>query len=149
MQVLLTDNRQVSEPNPRRADDSLTIEEIERLVDSFYDRVQVDPVLGPIFNPAVHDWAEHKRTLVKFWSSVALRAGTYRGNPMAAHRPLPIDNRHFDRWLALWQDTAQSLLPPAQAALMVDYARKIGASLRYGLNLDTARPLPLRKHPVG
>ena len=30
----------------------------ERLVDRFYDRVQHDPVLGPIFNPAVHDWAD-------------------------------------------------------------------------------------------
>ena len=136
MQVLLTDNRQVSEPNPKRADDSLTIEEIERLVDSFYDRVQVDPVLGPIFNPAVHDWAEHKRTLVKFWSSVALRAGTYRGNPMAAHRPHPIRTEHFDHWLGLWRSTADEVLSPPHAALFAEYAGRIARSLRYGLGLD-------------
>lgn len=122
---------------------------IARLVDRFYDRVQEEPLIGPVFQAVVHDWDAHKRLLASFWCSVALHAGSYRGNPMAAHRPLPIDNRHFDRWLALWQDTAHTLLPAAQAALMVDYARKIGASLRYGLNLDTARPLPLRKHPVG
>lgn len=124
-------------------------EAIARLVDRFYDRVQVEPLIGPVFRAVVHDWDAHKRLLTSFWCSVALHAGSYRGNPMAAHRPLPIDNRHFDRWLALWQDTAQSLLPPTQAALMVDYARRIGASLRYGLNLDASRPLPLRKHPVG
>jgi hemoglobin len=132
----LTDNRQVSESNPKCVDDSLTIEEIERLVDSFYDRVQVDPVLGPIFNPAVHDWAEHKRTLVKFWSSVALRAGTYRGNPMAAHRPHPIRTEHFDHWLALWRKTGDEVLSPSHAALFSDYAGRIARSLRYGLGLD-------------
>ncbi len=120
-------------------EDALTQGDIERLVDRFYDRVQLDPVLGPIFNPAVHDWDEHKRTLVSFWSSVALRAGTYRGNPMAAHRPHPIRAEHFDYWLALWRDTAQSVLAPAQAERFYDYATRIGRSLRYGLDLD---PLP-------
>jgi hemoglobin len=122
----------------------LTIADIERLVDCFYDRVQVDPVLGPIFNPAVHDWAEHKRTLVSFWSSVALRAGTYRGNPMAAHRPHPIHAGHFDHWLALWRDTADAILTPAQAELFHDYAARIARSLQYGLGIDArVRPLGL------
>lgn len=116
---------------------------IAALVDRFYDKVRRDPVLGPIFNPVVHDWDEHQRTLVSFWSSVVLRTGTYRGNPMAAHRPHPIRAEHFEHWLALWQDTAQALLPPPQAALLVDYARRIGSSLRYGLGLEAPRPLGL------
>ena len=118
------------------AEQDLTIAEIERLVDRFYDRVQRDPVLGPIFNPAVHDWPEHKRTLVSFWSSVALRAGTYRGNPMAAHRPHPIEAAHFDHWLALWRQTADEVLSPAHAALFGEYAARIARSLKYGLGLD-------------
>jgi hemoglobin len=117
---------------------------IARLVDRFYDRVQADPVLGPVFNPVVHDWAGHKALLTSFWCSVALRAATYRGNPMAVHRPLPNDAAHFDHWLALWRDTVQSLLPPAQAEVMVDYAQRIGRSLRHGLGIDGAlRPLGL------
>ena len=119
-----------------RDDDVLAIAGIERLVDRFYDRVQLDPVLGPIFNPAVDDWAQHKRTLVSFWSSVALRSGTYRGNPMAAHRPHPIEAAHFDHWLALWRDTADEVLSPAHAALFADYAGRIARSLRLGLGLD-------------
>lgn len=110
--------------------------DIAALVDRFYDRVQRDPILGPIFNPAVHDWDEHKRTLVSFWSSVVLRSGTYRGNPMAAHRPHPIRAEHFDHWLALWRDTAESMLPPEHAELFCDYATRIGRSLRYGLGID-------------
>ena len=116
---------------------------IADLVDRFYERVRADPELGPVFNAAVHDWPAHKRLLASFWCSVALRAGTYRGNPMAAHRPHPIRAEHFQQWLALWQDTAQSLLPPEQAALLVEYAQRIGRSLRYGLGLDDVRPLGL------
>jgi len=117
-------------------DDTLSIHDIEILVDRFYDRVQLDPVLGPIFNPAVHDWTEHKRTLVSFWSSVALRSGSYRGNPMAAHRPHPIHAGHFDHWLALWRETAESVLPAEHAERFCEYATRIGRSLRYGLGID-------------
>jgi len=110
--------------------------DIARLVDRFYDRVQADPVLGPVFNPIVHDWPEHKRTLVSFWSSVALRSGAYRGNPMAAHRPHPIEAGHFDHWLGLWRETADEVLSPSHAALFAGYASRIARSLRYGLGLD-------------
>ena len=128
----------------------LSLQDIERLVDRFYDSVQADLVLGPIFNAAVHDWAGHKRTLVSFWSSVALRAGTYRGNPMAAHRPHPIRAEHFDHWLALWRQTANDVLTPAHAHLFVDYASRIARSLRGGLGLDgLERPVDLPVVDVG
>ncbi len=110
--------------------------DIARLVDRFYDRVQADPVLGPVFNPAVDDWEEHKRTLVSFWSSVALGARSYRGNPMAAHRPHHIDASHFAHWLALWREVAEAELPPEHAAQLIEHATRIGRSLRYGLGLD-------------
>ena len=109
---------------------------IARLVDVFYDKVRADPVIGPIFNQAVHDWPEHKRLLVSFWCSVVLRAQTYRGNPMRAHRPWPIEARHFDHWLALWKQTAGEQLSEAEAATMVEFANRIGQSLRYGLGLQ-------------
>lgn len=78
---------------------ALTEADIALLVDRFYEKVRRAPDLGAVFNPAVHDWDEHKATLVSFWSSVALRAGSYRGNPMAMHRSHPISAAHFDRWL--------------------------------------------------
>jgi hemoglobin len=105
------------------------------LVDHFYEKVRRDPDIGPIFNAAVDDWDEHKRLLTSFWASVALRAGSYRGNPMAAHRPHPIQARHFDRWLALWQETCGEELDEANAAQMLDYAQRIGRSLKFGLGL--------------
>lgn len=122
----------------------LTEADIARLVDRFYDKVRVDPVLGPIFNPAVEDWDEHKATLVRFWSSVALKSASYRGNPMAMHRPHPIRAEHFEHWLALWRETAADTLAPEQAALFAEHAARIARSLMYGLGLDPhRRPLGL------
>lgn len=106
------------------------------LVDRFYEKVRVDPLLGPVFNAAVEDWDEHKRTLTSFWCSVALRANSYRGNPMAVHRTQPaIRAEHFERWLALWQNTTREVLGDADAAVMLEHAERIGRSLRLGMGL--------------
>ena len=114
---------------------------IATLVDRFYEKVRIDAQLGPVFNAAVHDWDEHKALLTSFWSSVALRMGSYRGNPMAAHRPHPIRAEHFDHWIALWLETSTEVLDEASAAQMVEYAQRIGRSLKFGLGLNPqARP---------
>lgn len=131
---------------------TLTRDSIARLVDTFYDRVQADPVIGPIFNAAVHDWPAHKATLVQFWSSIVLGTREYRGNPMAAHRAQPgIEDAHFGHWLALWRATAHEVLGEADGEVMYGYAQRIGQSLRYGLGFDALRPpgsrLPM--HPGG
>ncbi|OOG54124.1 preprotein translocase subunit TatC [Rhodanobacter sp. B05] len=108
---------------------------IATLVDHFYEKVRRDPQIGPVFNAAVHDWDEHKQLLTSFWASVALRTGSYRGNPMAAHRPHPIRAEHFDRWLALWSETCDEELDEVHAGRMLEYAQRIGRSLKYGLGL--------------
>jgi Truncated hemoglobins len=115
---------------------------IAALVDRFYEKVRRDPELGSIFNAAVHDWDEHKRLLTSFWASVALRASSYRGNPMAAHRQHPIRPEHFDHWLALWRETCAQELDEARAAQMLEYAQRIGQSLKLGLGMHPhGRPL--------
>src|SRR3569832_2158485 len=117
-------------------DTTLTETAIARLVDRFYDKVTADPVLGPVFNPVVHDWPEHKRLLTSFWCSVALGAASYRGNPMALPRRLPLRAAHFDHWLDLWRATCAEELDEAGAAQMGEYAQRIGRSLKYGLGLN-------------
>lgn len=124
-------------PQPSPLDET----RIAHLVDCFYDKVSADPLLGAVFNAVVEDWIEHKRLLTTFWCSVALRAGTYRGNPMAMHRPHPIQREHFERWLSLWAETAQEVLDADSAAVMIEYAGRIGQGLQLGLGL-----LP---HPKG
>jgi len=109
---------------------------IEALVHAFYARVRGDELLGPIFNARIDDWDEHLEKLCRFWSSVTLMTGTYEGRPMVVHAALPdIDGVHFARWLALFEETARAVCPPDAAALFVDRAHRIAASLKHGIEL--------------
>lgn len=109
---------------------------IAKVVDRFYDKVRIDPILGPIFADAVDDWDAHKRVLVSFWSSVTLGTGSYRGQPMQAHRPHPIRAEHFGHWLALWQATCSEVMEDPAAQQLVCAAQRIGRSLQHGLGLQ-------------
>lgn len=106
---------------------------IERLVRGFYERVRADDVIGPIFKARIADWEPHLQRMCDFWSSVALLTGRYHGQPMPVHLPLPIDARHFDRWLALFTETARDLCPAAAADHFIERARRIAESLELGI----------------
>ena len=64
-----------------------------------------------------------------------LRAGTYRGNPLAMHRAHAIGSQHFARWLQLWGETNRELFDTEAAAVMIEYAGKIGQGLQLGLGI--------------
>ena len=106
---------------------------IERLVRAFYARIRADAVLAPIFDARIRDWEPHLAQMCAFWSSVALMSGRYHGTPMARHLPLPVDAAHFDRWLDLFETTANEICPPAAAAHFVERARRIATSLELGI----------------
>lgn len=106
---------------------------IERLVRTFYGRVQRDPLIGPVFAARVTDWDHHLAKLCDFWSSVALMSGRYHGQPMQKHVNLPIEGSHFDRWLKLFEATATELCPPPAAAHFIERARRIADSLEMGI----------------
>jgi hemoglobin len=110
-------------------DDSM----IERLVRSFYAKIQKDELLGPIFEARIQDWEPHLQRMCAFWSSVALMSGRYHGSPMTKHLPLPVDAVHFDRWLALFEDTAREVCPPEAEAHFVERARRIAESFELGI----------------
>jgi hemoglobin len=106
---------------------------IETLVRCFYTKIRQDAVLGPIFASKITDWEPHLQKMFAFWSSVVLRTGRYSGNPMAKHIPLPVDAAHFDRWLALFEETAREQCPPDAADHFVARARQIAESLELGV----------------
>ena len=110
---------------------------LKSLVDAFYSRVRADGALGPIFNDAIHSWPEHLDKLTAFWSSVMLTTGRYKGQPVPAHMKhrSRITPALFQRWLALFRDTAASVCPPEAASLFVDRAERIAQSLQIGIAL--------------
>lgn len=108
----------------------LNEESVSELVDRFYARVREDDQIGPIFNNAVHSWPAHLSLLKDFWCSVLFGQGRYKGNPLLAHFRLPMEDRFFDRWLALFAETADDILTPQAAAIVVGRARQIASNMR-------------------
>lgn len=116
---------------------------LRELVHRFYDRVRADAVLGPIFAARISDWDPHLNRMVEFWSSVALMTGRYHGSPMQAHAALPVGWDHFERWLALFRETAAETCPPEGAALVIERAERIARSLHMAVEDAKPRDVPI------
>jgi hemoglobin len=106
---------------------------IEEFVRSFYRRLQFDPALGPIFAARIADWDAHISKLCAFLSQVALMSGRYYGQSMQAHQDLRVDVAHFDRGLAVFEQTVAELCSPTAAAHFVERPRRIADSLEMGI----------------
>jgi hemoglobin len=106
---------------------------IEALVRRFYAKVRSDALLAPVFETRIRYWEPHLQRMCEFWSSVALMTGRYHGTPMAKHLPLPVDADHFDRWLALFEETARETCPAKAADHFIERARRIAESLEIGV----------------
>jgi len=121
--------------------EGITEDHLRRLIPSFYARVRRDPLIGPVFNSAIHDWDEHLDRLADFWSSVMLTSGRYKGRPLPAHvrHGDAITPDAFVRWLALWRETTAEVMPPAAAEAMQEKAARIAESLSLGIEFARSR----------
>lgn len=107
---------------------------IETIVHTFYNRVQVHPALGPVFNNAITDWESHLATMVNFWSSVMNTSGRYKGQPMPKHMALSgVTPAHFTEWLGLFKDTVTELCSPEVTARFVEKSEMIAKSFQLGM----------------
>jgi len=108
---------------------------IQDVVHAFYGRIRTDPELGPIFDRVIgQDWDSHLAKMCDFWSSVLLMTGRFKGQPMVAHtRIADIQPRHFERWLLLFRQTAQTRCPGQAAALFIAKSEMIAQSLQLGI----------------
>ena len=93
--------------------DISTHEDVQLLVNSFYDRVKSDTIIGPIFNSIVGDWSQHLPKMYRFWGTVLFGEPGYSGNTIATHiaidKKFPLEQQHYDRWIGLWKSTVDSL----------------------------------------
>lgn len=94
--------------------------DIEVLVNSFYDKVKKDDKIGGIFIEIIGpDWSHHLPLMYMFWDMVLFSKPGYGGNPTRKHvemdKKVQLEKEHFDRWLALWNETVDSLYEGAHA----------------------------------
>ncbi len=84
----------------------LTIDEIKILVDDFYGKVRKDELLKDIFEEVIQDtWPQHLDKMYRFWQTILLGERTYYGSPFMHHINLPVEEKHFNRWLSLFYET--------------------------------------------
>ena len=96
--------------------DVLTIEDVKLFVNSFYDKIRADKLLGPIFNERIQNrWPEHLEKMYCFWQSVLLGEHTYFGSPFPPHAQLPIGHEHFLQWMKLFNPTIDELFTGGKA----------------------------------
>ena len=93
------------------AEQQIPAEEISELVDRFYAKVRLDEEIGPIFNATIDDWPAHLALLKK-------------------HLPLLLDPPHFERWLALFEETAREVMLPEHADVIIEKSHRIAQNFQ-------------------
>ncbi len=117
---------------------------IRPLVEAFYRRVRADPLLAPVFGAHVSDWDDHHGRLCDFWSSIMLTSGRYKGNPLALHlmHAEEMTRERFDRWLELWRETSEEILPAPVAVAVQAKAARIAESFQLAITYRRPDVLP-------
>jgi hemoglobin len=83
-----------------------TMDQVKDLVDKFYEKVNNDDLLSPVFNTeAKVDWEEHLPKMYKFWGTQLIGSGDYTGRPFPPHTQLHVGKAHFERWIELFLET--------------------------------------------
>ena len=116
--------------------DITTEADVKLMVDSFYERVAKDELLGPVFNEIARvDWEHHLPAMYSFWSTMLFRRTSYKGRPWPKHAPLPVRKEHFERWLSLFCGTVDSLFtgPKAKEAKSIALSIADTFQMRFGI----------------
>lgn len=116
--------------------DLLGDDDIKLLVDSFYETIRNDDLLGPIFNDRVEDWSKHLPTMYAFWGTMLFGKKDYQGNPMAKHIDLPVERHHFARWVELFIETVDGLFVGAKAEHAKGAAKSIAHTFQIRMGID-------------
>ncbi|WP_419869229.1 group III truncated hemoglobin [Chryseobacterium sp. CT-SW4] len=119
-------------------------QDIEELVNSFYEKVVEDETIGFFFNDIVKvDWEKHLPKMYSFWETILFGQMSYKGNPMGAHFPIneieALEKKHFERWLELWKQTIEENFTGKNAELALYKAQNIAQLMAF--KMDLARKL--------
>ncbi len=117
-----------------------TREDIEDLVNLFYDKVQNDDKIGFFFNDVAKvDWAHHLPKMYSFWETLLFGQISYKGNPMAMHFPInekvPLEKAHFAHWVKLWTETVEENFAGEMAELAIYKATNIANLMGYKMEM--------------
>ena len=113
--------------------------DIELLVNSFYEKVKKDPLIGYIFTDVMKvNWKRHLPMIYDFWENTLFYTGGYNGNPLEIHRRLnrviPLTAELFTRWTDLFCATVDELYEGEKAILAKQRAISISIVIQTKLS---------------
>ena len=121
--------------HPTPATDIEGEQDIKLLVDSFYETIREDDLVGPVFNERIEDWSKHLPTMYAFWGHMLFGQKGYQGNPMAKHLDLPVDHHHFARWVELFIETVDKHFVGQKAEQAKGAARSIAHTFQIRMGI--------------
>lgn len=110
--------------------------DIEKLVNTFYDKIKTDAVIGYLFNDVAKvNWEKHLPKMYNFWENILFYTAEYEGNPMEKHKELhqksPLNPSHFNHWNMLFTKTVDELFEGKKADEIKNRALNISAAMMY------------------
>ena len=121
--------------------DIQTREDIELLVNLFYEKVKSDPMIGYIFTDLVKvNWKRHLPVMYSFWENTIFFTGGYNGNPMEVHKRLnqmvPLKAELFERWTTIFTETVDELFAGEKSDLAKQRAKSIAVVMQIKIQND-------------
>lgn len=120
--------------------------DLERLIETFYERVFADEEIGPFFTQVARVTPEtHFPLLANFWETVLFGKNLYHHNIIQKHLELhqkqPLESHHFERWLSLFCETVDQLFSGPVAEQAKIRAQSMAMVLQVKIHtLTTAKP---------
>lgn len=121
--------------------------QIDQMVERFYENIRADSRLGPIFDERIAqssggNWEPHLAKMKKFWASVLLKTGEYKGQPVVVHNRLSeLREDDFTHWLKIFANTVEEIMEPDARELVFNAAQRIAQSL-YLARFGSAGTIP-------
>ncbi len=117
--------------------------DIELLMAAFYDKVKKDDTIGYIFNDiAKVNWDHHLPIICDFWETLLLDSNSYSRNAMTVHytlnRKVPLEEKHFERWLQLFFETVDDLFAGEIATMAKKKAKSIGSLMQFKMKQENS-----------
>ena len=107
--------------------DITTRQDVILLVDCFYQKVGLNPLIGPIFHGILQEsWQPHLNKMYAFWQTILFDVHEYTGSPFPPHRTLPLEQIHFEVWLTLFTQTVTENFEGQKAEEAIWRAQKMG-----------------------
>jgi hemoglobin len=105
-------------------------DDIEMLINTFYQKVIGDELLGAVFTDVVQvNWIKHLPVMYDFWENTLFYTGNYDGNPLDTHKRLhqmtALTTAHFRQWNLLFAASVDELFEGEKASLAKQRAQRI------------------------